>query len=467
METQMLARVAKLEEIIEGERGRQDYGDLEALKASIQNYGVIQSFSVQELEDGKLLLIAGGRRFRACKELGITEVPVRIYKGKLSDTDVKEMEIEENFRRKDLTWQEEVAMKQKLHELKTGKAASGQGVVMPDGRIDRSGWNIQKTAELTGSSRSAVHRDLKLASALERLPELAQAKSKAEAEKKLEKLEEQLILAELAKRAEAANSETTGEGEVAPSMWRKRLMDYYCIGNFFEKVSNIRNETIDFCEVDPPFGIDYARGKKFADEGNRDTEDYNEIPAKDYENFLDSTFQECYRVLKKDSWMICWFAMEPWFETVYQSIKKNGFKVTRLAAIWAKTDGTPGQTKSPESMLGSKCEFFFYARKGNATINRAGRSNLYLYPTIPMGTRVHPTEKPIELIQDVLDTFCLPGSTILVPFLGSGNTILAASNLNMTAFGFDLSTNYRNAYIRKVSLVKEKAIFRSLKEGKA
>ena len=69
METQMLARVAKLEEIIEGERGRQDYGDLEALKASIQNYGVIQSFSVQELEDGKLLLIAGGRRFRACKEL--------------------------------------------------------------------------------------------------------------------------------------------------------------------------------------------------------------------------------------------------------------------------------------------------------------------------------------------------------------------------------------------------------------
>jgi DNA modification methylase len=38
-----------------------------------------------------------------------------------------------------------------------------------------------------------------------------------------------------------------------------------------------------------------------------------------------------------------------------------------------------------------------------------------------------------------------------MPFLGSGNTLLAASNLGMTGFGFDLSEEYRNAYILRVN----------------
>ena len=51
---------------------------------------------------------------------------------------------------------------------------------------------------------------------------------------------------------------------------------------------------------------------------------------------------------------------------------------------------------------------------------------------------------------DVLDCFGYKGSTVLVPFLGSGNTLLAANNKDMNAFGYELSETYRNEFVLKV-----------------
>jgi DNA modification methylase len=73
-----------------------------------------------------------------------------------------------------------------------------------------------------------------------------------------------------------------------------------------------------------------------------------------------------------------------------------------------------------------------------------------MYKPVFSANKVHPTERPIELMQDILQTFGHMGANVLVPFLGSGNTLLAAANLNMKAFGFDLSPEYKSEYILKV-----------------
>jgi len=54
------------------------------------------------------------------------------------------------------------------------------------------------------------------------------------------------------------------------------------------------------------------------------------------------------------------------------------------------------------------------------------------------------------MIEEVIKTFNTPGGHMMVPFLGSGNTLLAASNLNSTCFGYDLSEEYKNAYLKRV-----------------
>jgi ParB family transcriptional regulator, chromosome partitioning protein len=72
---------------------------LEELMASIKEHGVIQPLIVRPV-NGKLELIAGERRFRASRELGLDRVPVIVRQA--SDRDVLEMALIENLQRENL-----------------------------------------------------------------------------------------------------------------------------------------------------------------------------------------------------------------------------------------------------------------------------------------------------------------------------------------------------------------------------
>ena len=74
-------------------------GQLEELMQSIDEHGIIQPLIVRKV-NGKLELIAGERRWRASKELGLTEVPFRVLEA--TDHEVLEMALIENIQRKDL-----------------------------------------------------------------------------------------------------------------------------------------------------------------------------------------------------------------------------------------------------------------------------------------------------------------------------------------------------------------------------
>ncbi|SKB08601.1 chromosome partitioning protein, ParB family [Prosthecobacter debontii] len=72
---------------------------LAELMESIREHGIIQPLIVRRV-NGKLELIAGERRFRASRELGLKEVPVIVREA--SDKDVLEMALIENLQREDL-----------------------------------------------------------------------------------------------------------------------------------------------------------------------------------------------------------------------------------------------------------------------------------------------------------------------------------------------------------------------------
>ncbi len=79
---------------------------LDDLMESIRQHGIIQPLIVR-LVEGKFELIAGERRWRASKKLGLTTVPV--IEREASDRDVLEMALIENLQREDLNPLEEAA----------------------------------------------------------------------------------------------------------------------------------------------------------------------------------------------------------------------------------------------------------------------------------------------------------------------------------------------------------------------
>ena len=417
------------------ERFRKDMGDITSLAYSVKTHGIIQPLAVNRTEGPsgeEYKLLAGGRRYAACTRAGIANIPVRIYPEQLDAYHSRIIELEENVQRKDLTYIEDVTLKKEIHELYEhihgGKKVSTSQ--------DAEGWSVRDTAKMLGKSHGGVIGDIKLAKAIEGFPDLEwdKCKNKSEASKMLEKFQNRILRADLIERAQGIMKKED-----------KKLSDAYIVGDFFEHAKQLPKKSFNLIEVDPPYGINLKEIKSNA-EG---LDVYNEVDGDEYELFLHNLISQCWELLSNDGWLIFWFAPDPWLETVYQTLIDVGFKTRRLTAMWIKPTG---QTHKPDKYLANSCEQFFYASKGEAQINvdKRGRSNLFHFSPVPPAQKVHPTERPVELMKEILSTFVMEGSRVLVPFAGSGNTLIAANQLSMFPIGYDLGKEYRDSYVTRI-----------------
>ena len=413
-----------------GDRARKNYKDISKLAADIEENGLITPIAVMELPDKRFKLLAGGRRLTAVTSvLAYDTISCRIYP-EMSEYRQGVIEEAENLHRDDLTWQETAYLTKRLGQLfeaEFGKAAGPSG-----------GHSQKDTADMIGVSKSTVSRRINLADALDIIPELANCKTESEAQKLLKGMEIDLITQELAKRAEHVMS-TEGSDNA-----RKKLIDNYIVKDFFEGVQAIPSKSVHCVELDPPYAIDLKSIKK--DTAAAGLHNYNEVPSSKYVDFMTQVINESYRVLNKDGWLILWYAIHPWHNTMIDILTATGFTFCH-PAVWVKNNG---QTQWPDRYLASLYEPFIYARKGNGTIFKPGTGNVFHVPAVNPEKKTHPTERPIPLISQILQCFCPPAGRVLVPFAGSGNTLLAASNMSMSSIGWDLSGEYKNSYIVKV-----------------
>ncbi len=122
---------------------------LDELKASIKANGILQPLLVRK-RDARYELVAGERRLRACKELGLSEIPVFIKE--ITDQASLEMALVENLQRKDLNPIEE---------------ARGYMRLMRDYELTQD-----KISEKVGKSRATVANCLRLLGLAEELQEM-------------------------------------------------------------------------------------------------------------------------------------------------------------------------------------------------------------------------------------------------------------------------------------------------------
>jgi len=430
----------KLSQIVVGERTRGDYGDVNQVVESIKQHGIIQPLAVMELEDDKYQLLAGGRRLRACSMLQLETVPVRVYEGDLSEDEVVSIELEENVCRLDLTWDEQCILVDRIHRLQS-KISKKKG---------EPSKHLQKdTAKLLNTSEMSISRDLNMAKALKHFPELAQCKTKDDAMKVLKTLGTQMERAEFAKEVAKIQAETPVE------ILRKDLISNYIVGDFYEKASEVADGIVSLVELDPPYAIGLDKKKKVSGSVKAAMIDYQEARPEEYEAQLEIMIDIAWSKLSSDGWVLVWYGIEPWHNVIVNKLRKRGFRTNGLPCIWTKHEEEAtytGQTRQPDIYLGNSYELFLYARKGGATLYKKGRSNEFSFkPVLPATKKIHPTEKPIELYQEILSTFLRgKGDAVMSGFLGSGNINLAASNLGISCFGYDLSDNTKNAYVQRV-----------------
>ena len=122
-----------------------DPEELEELAESIRTHGVIQPLTVREMANGYYQIIAGERRWRACRLAGLEEIPAVIIEA--DDKKAMELALIENLQRSDLNPVEE---------------ANGY-----DSLIREYGLTQEEAAARVGKSRPAVANALRLLSLCE------------------------------------------------------------------------------------------------------------------------------------------------------------------------------------------------------------------------------------------------------------------------------------------------------------
>ena len=411
----MKVQELEISRISVGDRFRVDLGDLQSLTDSIKEKGVIQPITVSET----LELIAGGRRLVAANKAGLKTIPAVIRKIN-GELDAREIELFENIARKDMTWIERAKLEQRIFDLHVEKDPT---------------WSIRKQSEELDTDKSGIFRRLNLAEALEAVPELANCATQEEAWKALSRLKEEVVVEALLSRKDGGMSDAAIYAN-----------DHYMIGEAVEGMRALRNELVGFAEVDPPYSIQLEKRRERT--ADKDTIGrYNEIAAEDYPEFLSLAAREVYRILKDHTFCIWWFGFE-WYAVVRSVLEKVGFKVNQVPAIWIK--GGSGQTMSPDTMLGSAYEAFFVCRKGNPVLKKSGRSNVFSFSPVAGARKIHATERPLDLMLEIMDVFVYPGMTVMVPFLGSGVTLRAAYKRDLVGFGFDLDETVKRRFLAKV-----------------
>lgn len=404
-----------VERIIVKNRYRKDLGELDSLVRSIRQVGVLQPITV----DPHRRLIAGERRLRAAIEAGLHTIPCIIHNS--SDRlDAMEIELMENICRKDMHWSEIAKLENDIFEKRKGEDPS---------------WTTAKHANLRGISVGTVSHRINIAEAIKNIPELSKLESEHEARKEVQKLIE---------GAARQIAERKRPPHVVKAI--ERASEHYIVGNAIDAMEDLTANSFDFAEVDPPYGVrlDSHRNKP---EQSRSMETYQEVDAKAYPAMLRCMVEGVFNALKNDTYAIFWYGFE-WHCHLYKALTDTGFRVNPTPAVWIKN--LPGAASQPDITLASGYEQFLVARKGLPKLAKPGRGNVFRYDVIPAAQKIHPTQKPTDLMQDIIETFCFEGSNILCPFLGSGVTLRAAYSRGHTGMGWDLSQEHKDLFLQQV-----------------
>jgi len=133
----------KIDRIIANSNQPRKYFDkdkMSELKESIKNSGLLQPITVRKISGGKYEIIAGERRYRACKELGMENIPaIEINTG---DARGYELSVLENVQREDLNPIEEAESYLMLMEV--------------------YGYTQEKLSEKLGKNRSSLSNKIRI-----------------------------------------------------------------------------------------------------------------------------------------------------------------------------------------------------------------------------------------------------------------------------------------------------------------
>lgn len=216
-------------------------------------------------------------------------------------------------------------------------------------------------------------------------------------------------------------------------------------GDCLEKMKEIPPGSVDMVLTDPPYGTTQNKWDSVIDFGAM----WNELKR-----------------ITKDSAGLCLFGQQPFSSAVVMSAPD----LFKYNWVWEKPQGT-GHLNAKKYPLKSHEDILVFAKKphvyypqfeqgkpykcqsGRASENYGSQVSVLTenegirYPKTvlryaPERDKLHPTQKPVALLEYLIKTYTLEGETVLDFTMGSGSTGVACKNLNRNFIGIERDDKY-------------------------
>jgi site-specific DNA-methyltransferase (adenine-specific) len=320
-----------------------------------------------------------------------------------------------------MPWQDKARVLSEIHKLRQTENPSQTVSDTARELAAKTGANAKGSVS---SQRDAVRNAVLLAENLHR-PSVAKARNATEALGILLKEENAKIEAELINRKK-----------------QKALAEPLAIrvihGSLIDHIPLIERESVDLIIADPPYGIGADTGGFRA----RTVEHHNYDDSQETaQALMQAIIVDGFSITKPRANLFM-FGDVDLFPLFKVACAKMGWKPFRTPIIWRKSE-SEGVAPWGREGFRRTYEMIFFATKGQRGLiqspvdildeKRVGRS-----------VRRYGPEKPVGLLEQLIECSTLPGDLVLDPCCGSGSTLAACRRLRRKAIGIELDQGAYN-----------------------
>lgn len=212
----------------------------------------------------------------------------------------------------------------------------------------------------------------------------------------------------------------------------------FVLGDWREHLDKLADESVALVLTDPPYGMGYQSDYRLdRDKERKHATIDNDGATEDAAGEITECLKALHPKLKLDAHVFCFCHWSNEAE-IRAAVESAGYRV-RGSLIWVKNNAGMGD---PKTTFAPKHERIIHAVKGSpvlfsraADVLLADRCN----------SERHPTEKPVDLLKQLIDVTTTKDEIVVDPFAGVASTLVAARELERAFFGCEISEAYFSA----------------------
>lgn len=380
------------------------------------------------------------------------------WREELSEGDLTILELEENFRRKEMTWQEEALTVYKVHCLKTDQAAKAgeewtrkmTGAMMGLGKMNVN-YMVMVAKELKVEPKTGIHQCDSFWAAIR----FCMQKREDEAQKVIAQA---VMPAPAPKPPPAAPGETPAEPptglillEPTPAtptgIHTVPLSEMFFRMDCLEWMAARDNASVHHIITDPPYAIDMEMLNQNNPHGSMVDIDRVAETHKVDDNLelLKRFVPEAYRVTDDRGFLVMFCDPMRW-QYLYDLCIAAGWRVQRWPFIWHKTHQCMNQ--AAQANMTKNFEFAMVCRKPKAVLKKVCGTSVFTCSG--QGYLSNPFAKPFDLWAHLIEAVSLIGETVLDPFMGEGSSTRTAVSCHRKPIGVEIDEKHFNVAVDEI-----------------